>query len=317
MMNLFTYFTENTKEDAQENAKKQRIKLMRHAIDYYKKIEKAYEKTTDDLQKETLRAFLNRFNHEIFALNLLSTSTTNMNIFLHESLNEPSYQFVLAGVGDMILDDHEVKTVNEALLFLSAQVNEEELNTKNYPRTIAKNQQLKLKYGAIYCASLPSLGIVAGIIAACMTPATLYALGIPIGFFMLTQIIYWTLNYSLYDGLVKQITNDAFEPVLAEGTALVFNELPDTLGDKERNKERQKVLALRLEQADPVIMNPFADQLMGELLEEGSYLLETTTMKVSDTAHHMADVVQNWSLGMFRQLATQFSDAPEEHLHTL
>ncbi len=317
MMSLFTYFTESSKEDAQVNAKKQRIHLMRHAIDYYKKIEKAYEKSTDNPQKETLRAFLNKFYQEIFALNSLNTPTTAMNTFITRT----SYQFLLDTVGDVDLDDHEVKTVNEALSCLSAQVSQEELNTKSYRRTIAKNQQLKLKYDAIYCASLPTLGIIGGVIAACLTSATLYALGIPISVFLLTQTIYWALNYSLYDGLVKQITNDAFEPILAEGTALSFHELPDTICDKERHEERKKALALRAEHSDPVLMTPFADQLMGELVDEGSYLLETTTTQVTDTAHHMAAAVQNWSLGMWssavHQIATQFSDAPKEHLHTL
>ncbi|PJD92862.1 MAG: hypothetical protein CK424_04630 [Legionella sp.] len=324
MLNLFTYFTEKTEESARAQAKLLRVQLMRTAIDYYGKIESAYEQITDEHKKEDLQALLNGFNQNIFTINTLSTSTAEMSQFLANA----SYQAMFNQIGNVeIQDNNETITIQDVLMRLSNKVAEEELNTKSHPRTIAKNQHLKIKYGSIYCASLSSLGIVGGIIvAAILTSATLYALGVPIGLFFLTQATYWMTNYQSYKMLGQQIKQDAFEPLLAEGRALHHTELPDTLVIKEGIKIR----ALREEQADPELISRDMDQFLDDIVDEGSYLLKETSNKMTETATQVTEQVteavnnlsayaHSWSLNMWSIATETVSQYPaaKEHLHML
>lgn len=292
---FYKYTHEMSIKDAQQFAKLSRANLVNTLIDAYKRISTMNEAS----ETPELTHFLQGLLQQIEEINQCKNKTDRFTIQLEKRLEnlteQPHYEEI-----SMIYDQ-----------CVSA-IEKEAREAKDRDRFATQNKISKIKNGAVYTASIPSIAAVAGAILMAFYPFGLIVLGAAAVALVLSEVIFWSQKYQEYQKLNYAVKNMALETDYAEGCAIPLSELP--VDPKQANSPKSPTSAKNSAEAPPVLISEEADKLVYESIELGKELVSDVADAVYTTASD--SLYSLWSSVRKSVLTSTPAPTPTNHLHS-
>jgi hypothetical protein len=242
---------------AQNFAKITRANLVRSFV---KKYNQLFAMNQAAKSRELTR-FLNAFLLQIEKMNLCTEKTEHFSDSLQEHLAN--------------LQNHaQYAEIKELFDQCIDEIQKEIRDSQERDRGQTQNKIAKIKNNAVYTASIPTIGIIAGAVLTAFFPVGTLVLVAAAALLVLSEAIYWAFNYHPLSQCQTKLKGAEFETDYGQGYAVPPEELP---------KRPVKIQPQQnIKTAKPVLISPEADQIMNNAAQLGAEIVELGTELVTD-----------------------------------
>lgn len=268
-MSFFRYHTEISETMAKDYAKENRQQVVTNLVSDYNQLLVIYNKSKDS----ELEILLIAFHAYLVNINQYQNDTVEFQSFLEQQLSKfENRTDIRANIDNSIwrLNEHHKIAISR-------------------PKTIAKNQHLRIQHHATYWAAISVAIMCAGAIVACMNPIGLGILGVGLGLLVISHLIYRYRNYQRYQELAAQIKDDKFTPDLYTGNeqyAIDPNKLPKLPNHRPEPKVHK--------QAPSHQQAPTASKKIQDINDDDlDKAFQKSYDKITESTQLLADTVQN------------------------